>query len=81
MRASNEAAQSFYRTVGLAEVGRRVHYYRDREDALIMTGPLPLSVHDVAGMDLLIGQASPADNSHPLILTKRRRLLSMGTGI
>lgn len=68
VRASNGVAQSFYRTVGLAEVGRRVHYYRDREDALIMTGSLPLSVHDVAGMDLFVGQASPADSSHPLIL-------------
>ncbi len=50
VRASNEGAQHLYRALGLVPIGRRPRYYRDREDALIMEGPLPGASHDVAGM-------------------------------
>jgi ribosomal-protein-alanine N-acetyltransferase len=40
VRVSNHMAQSLYRKVGFAEVGRRKRYYHDNnEDALIMTTP------------------------------------------
>ncbi len=52
VRASNAAARSLYRALGLQEVGTRPRYYSDREDALIMTGPLPEEGRDVAGMEL-----------------------------
>ena len=63
VRASNEGAQAFYRTLGYQSVGTRPHYYSDREDAVIMQGPLPLLAHDVAGMTLQVDHAS-LDN-HP----------------
>ncbi len=52
VRASNEGAQAFYKAHGLASVGVRPRYYSDREDAVIMQGPLPAESHDVAGMEL-----------------------------
>lgn len=52
VRAGNEGAQAFYRRLGLASVGTRPRYYSDREDAVIMKGPLPLDRRDVAGMRL-----------------------------
>ncbi len=58
VRASNTGAQAFYEQLGLSNVGRRPHYYSDKEDAFIFTGPLPISTHDVAGMDLRINTAS-----------------------
>ncbi|MEG2982426.1 MAG: tRNA (adenosine(37)-N6)-threonylcarbamoyltransferase complex transferase subunit TsaD, partial [Raoultibacter sp.] len=52
VRASNEGAQAFYRDLGFYALGTRPGYYPNREDALIMEGPLPLSGNDVAGMAL-----------------------------
>ncbi len=40
VRHSNQVAQSLYTRLGFAQVGRRLRYYRDGEDALIMTLPL-----------------------------------------
>lgn len=37
VRVSNTAAQQLYRKYGFEEVGRRPRYYRDGEDALLMT--------------------------------------------
>jgi ribosomal-protein-alanine N-acetyltransferase len=37
VRLSNQLAQQLYRRHGFAEVGRRPRYYRDGEDALLMT--------------------------------------------
>lgn len=54
VRASNSGARAFYQSLGLRVLGRRPHYYHDGEDALIMTGPLPLERHDVAGMTLQV---------------------------
>ncbi len=56
VRASNEGAQAFYRSMGLEDVGIRPHYYSDGEDACIMSGPLPAAFADVAGMDLIVNQ-------------------------
>ncbi len=39
VRASNSAAQSLYLKLGYEIVGRRHRYYRDGEDALLMTTP------------------------------------------
>lgn len=58
VRASNSGAQKLYEHVGLSCVGTRPHYYSDREDACIYTGPLPIGKHDVAGMDLRINEAT-----------------------
>ena len=52
VRASNAGAQTFYERMGLANIGTRPHYYSDREDATIMSGPLPEARRDVAGMRL-----------------------------
>lgn len=74
VRAGNEGAQALYAALGMQLIGMRPHYYSDREDAAIMTGPLPLAPHDVAGMTLIVNQAAEeqADASvhaaHPLIL-------------
>jgi len=74
VRVSNAGAQAFYESLGFKNVGRRPHYYSDREDAYIYTGPLPLASHDVAGMELLVGQAADEGDFHavaadpPLIL-------------
>ena len=52
VRASNAGAQTFYERMGLRNIGTRPHYYSDREDAVIMSGPLPEARRDVAGMRL-----------------------------
>lgn len=52
VRAGNAGAQAFYEALGLASIGVRPRYYSDREDAVIMRGPLPVQAHDVAGMEL-----------------------------
>jgi ribosomal-protein-alanine N-acetyltransferase len=39
VRLSNRRAQHLYEKLGYQVVGRRVHYYRDGEDGLIMTTP------------------------------------------
>ena len=40
VRASNAGAQAFYESLGMHSIGKRPHYYSDREDAVIMEGPL-----------------------------------------
>ncbi len=40
VRASNAGAQAFYESLGMHSVGKRPRYYSDREDAVIMEGPL-----------------------------------------
>lgn len=57
VRVSNEGAQKFYEQAGLSVLGKRPRYYSDGEDALIMTGELPVLQHDVAGMTLAINNA------------------------
>lgn len=57
VRATNTGAHAFYERLGLQRIGVRPHYYSDREDAVIYTGPLPLSEHDVAGMELRLNDA------------------------
>jgi ribosomal-protein-alanine N-acetyltransferase len=37
VRVSNSAAQTLYRKYGFVPVGQRPRYYRDGEDALLMT--------------------------------------------
>jgi len=39
VRRSNVVAQRLYEKLSFATVGRRIHYYRDGEDGLIMTSP------------------------------------------
>ncbi len=71
VRESNENAQEFYRAAGLEGVGVRPRYYSDGEGARIMQGPLPVAVHDVAGMELQHHDETVADEAkgkHPLIL-------------
>ncbi len=60
VRVSNEGAHRFYEALNLRNIGKRPRYYSDREDAFIFEGPLPLAEHDVAGMGLLINEASSA---------------------
>ncbi len=69
VRVSNEGAQRFYHALGLADVGTRPRYYSDREDALIMAGPLPVEAHGVAGMELKhLEGAARSSEKRPLIL-------------
>ena len=73
VRASNAGAQTFYERMGLANIGTRPHYYSDREDATIMSGPLPEARRDVAGMRLHVDDVAGGTDacetaSHPLIL-------------
>ena len=60
VRLSNTGAHAFYERLGLKRIGVRPRYYSDREDAVIYTGPLPLSEHDVAGMELRLNDAVKA---------------------
>lgn len=60
VRVHNVSAQAFYSALGLHGKGRRPRYYSDGEDALIMQGPLPVSVKGVAGMNLHIDAAHAA---------------------
>ncbi len=57
VRRSNEGAQALYRALGMESLGVRPHYYSDREDAVIMEGPLPAASRDVAGMRLQVDAA------------------------
>ena len=75
VRSSNAGARALYRALHLRDVGTRPHYYSDGEDALIMTGPLPLASHDVAGMELIVDQAAREDESSPLALAGLARPL------
>lgn len=80
VRLSNVGAQAFYKTLGFTNAGVRPRYYSDREDAMVMKGPLPCSVCDVAGMHLevfddsadagaqYVAQASTDEPARPLIL-------------
>lgn len=71
VRAGNEGAQAFYASLGFEPLGVRPHYYSDREDAVIMNGPLPLSSRDVAGMRLqeqAIASCGQKAADRPLIL-------------
>ena len=71
VRASNEGAQGFYRTLGFEGVGERPRYYSDGEAALIMKADaLPVADHDVAGMDIQRHEsaAMQAASARPLIL-------------
>ncbi|WP_294439042.1 tRNA (adenosine(37)-N6)-threonylcarbamoyltransferase complex transferase subunit TsaD [uncultured Slackia sp.] len=63
VRLSNEGAQAFYENLGLARIGVRPRYYSDREDAVIMTGPLPVAQHDVAGMTLRVDEVATSGDS------------------
>lgn len=60
VRLSNTGAHAFYERLGLERIGVRPRYYSDREDAVIYTGPLPLTEHDVAGMELRLNDAVKA---------------------
>lgn len=62
VRVSNAGAQEFYRVLGFESKGRRPRYYSNREDALVLTGPLPLVDGDVAGMQLRINEAAWGTN-------------------
>ncbi|MBQ9004049.1 MAG: tRNA (adenosine(37)-N6)-threonylcarbamoyltransferase complex transferase subunit TsaD, partial [Eggerthellaceae bacterium] len=72
VRAANAGAQAFYEQAGLVNVGVRPRYYSDREDAVIMQGPVPVAQHDVAGMELQHHETAHEDaapaGKHPLIL-------------
>lgn len=61
VRVSNVGAQKFYEKLGYQSLGIRPKYYSDREDALILQGPLPLPQHDVAGMELQIHETVQAE--------------------
>lgn len=58
VRASNTGAHAFYERLGLKDIGIRPCYYSDGENACIYEGPLPLSEHDVAGMELRLNAAA-----------------------
>ena len=72
VRASNEAARGFYDAMELHEEGVRPRYYSDGEDAVIMSGPLPIQARDVAGMELqhldAVESVASSDAVSPLIL-------------
>lgn len=63
VRVTNTGAHAFYERLGLKRIGVRPHYYSDREDAVIYTGPLPLAEHDVAGMELHVNDAAKAEST------------------
>lgn len=63
VRVTNTGAHAFYERLGLKRIGVRPHYYSDREDAVIYTGPLPLAEHDVAGMELHINDAAKVEST------------------
>ncbi|WP_139651056.1 tRNA (adenosine(37)-N6)-threonylcarbamoyltransferase complex transferase subunit TsaD [Raoultibacter phocaeensis] len=65
VRASNEGAQALYAALGFEVLGTRPKYYSDREDAVIMEGPLPLNHHDVAGMELMVHESAGACRVEP----------------
>ena len=53
VRKSNTGAQALYAALGYESLGVRPRYYSDREDAVIMAGPLPVAsaeaAHDAEG--------------------------------
>lgn len=64
VRASNQDAQALYRALGFEAVGMRPRYYSDGEDACIMSGPLPVIAHDVAGMQIVHHEIEPANHAN-----------------
>lgn len=52
VRATNTKAINFYKSLNIQIISTREKYYSDKEDALIMEGPLPIINEDVAGMNL-----------------------------
>lgn len=80
VRVSNRGAHRFYEALGMENIGRRPHYYSDREDAFIYRGPLPVTASQlsdgraaqVAGMELQsideTQQVALEDAQRPLIL-------------
>lgn len=77
VRAGNQGAQAFYEKLGLTSVGVRPKYYSDREDAVIMEGPLPLSKSDIAGMELQILNEAPSFENAPSIEQQRPLILAI----
>lgn len=66
VRASNTGAQAFYESLGMRAIGKRPRYYSDREDAVIMEGPLQgviggSTVSEVASVKALRAVAETAD--------------------
>ncbi len=51
VRKSNEGAQALYEALGYERLGVRPRYYSDREDAVIMQGPLPVATAEAARDD------------------------------
>ncbi|MBQ9691450.1 MAG: tRNA (adenosine(37)-N6)-threonylcarbamoyltransferase complex dimerization subunit type 1 TsaB, partial [Eggerthellaceae bacterium] len=80
VRASNDAAQHFYRACGLEHKATRKAYYSDGGDAYIYEGPLCITRGDVAGMDAHINEVASVQHvqnnledalqniAHPIIL-------------
>ncbi len=71
VRSSNAGAHAFYEARGLQKIGVRPGYYSDGEDATIYQGPLPVSISDVAGMELMVNQEDEqqvTELEKPLIL-------------
>jgi N6-L-threonylcarbamoyladenine synthase len=87
VRASNDGAQALYAALGFEAIGTRPRYYSDREDAVIMQGPLPTAARDVAGMELQHlstrsqpirdGQAVSSDSELPAEKAQRSKPLIM----
>ena len=66
VRASNTGAQAFYESLGMRAIGKRPRYYSDREDAVIMEGPLQgviggSTVSEAASVKALRAVAETAD--------------------
>lgn len=79
VRASNEGARALYASLGFESIGARPKYYSDREDAVIMEGPLPLDHHDVAGMELQVhgGKALRVEDGCPPVRCDAERRLDV----
>lgn len=70
VRASNDAAIKFYKNLNFKKSAVRKKYYSDGEDAIIMTGPLPIISKDVAGMTLQSNKNSVSKKlNHPVIFS------------
>lgn len=71
VRKSNESAQKFYEKIGLKKIANRKNYYSNGEDAIIMTGPLPILSEDVGGMNLQTNNNTNSKNTlkHPIIFS------------
>ncbi|MGI6032449.1 MAG: tRNA (adenosine(37)-N6)-threonylcarbamoyltransferase complex transferase subunit TsaD [Coriobacteriales bacterium] len=76
VRTDNIGAQALYHRLGLSDVGVRPHYYKGRDDALIMRGALPLAIDAKTGAggirvthpDTPVGASSASEHPGPLIL-------------